>query len=76
MEQDDNQYFLAADGDMAYYFYYEKDAVTTLDRTFLRTIKTKAESYIIYADQCAVSDKELQKHNITFKKIPRDIVSV
>ena len=76
MEQDDNQYFLAADGDMAYYFYYEKDAVTTLDRTFLRTIKTKAGSYIIYADQCAVSDKELQKHNITFKKIPRDIVSV
>ena len=75
-EQDDNKYFLAADGDVAYYFCYEKDAVTTLDRAFLRTIKTKAESYIIYADQCAVSDKELQKHNITFKKIPRDIVSL
>ena len=59
---------------MAYYFCYEKDTVTTLDRNFLRTIRTMAEGYIIYADQCAVSDKELQKHNITFKKIPRDIV--
>lgn len=76
IEPDNNKYFLAVDGDVAYYFCYEKDAVTTLDRAFLRTIKTKAESYIIYADQCAVSDKELQKHNITFKKIPRDIVSV
>lgn len=73
-EQEDNKYFLASDGDVAYYFCYEKDMVTTLDRTFLRSIKTKAESYIIYADKCAISDKELQKHNITFKKIPRDIV--
>lgn len=74
--QIDNKYFLAADGDVAYYFCYEKDTVTTLDRAFLRTIKTKAESYIIYADQCAISDKEMRKHNITFKKIPRDIVSL
>lgn len=75
-KQDDNKYFLAADGDVAYYFCYEKDMATTLDRAFLRTIKAKAESYIIYADQCAISDKELQKHNISFKKIPRDIVNI
>ena len=76
IELDDNKYFLAVDGDIAYYFCYGKDSVTTLDRTFLRAIRTKAERYIIYADQCAISDKELQKHNITFKKIPRDIVSL
>lgn len=75
-KQDDNKYFLAADGNVAYYFYYEKDMATTLDRAFLRTIKTKAESYIIYADQCAISDKELQKYNISFKKIPRDIINL
>lgn len=74
--QIDNKYFLAADGDVAYYFFYEKDRATTLDRPFLRTIKTKAESYIIYADQCAISDQELQKHNISFKKIPRDIINL
>ena len=76
IELDDNKYFLAVDGDVAYYFCYEKDTVTALDRTFLRTVRTKAENYIIYADQCAISDKELQKHNITFKKIPRDIISL
>ncbi len=76
IKQDDNKYFLAADGNVAYYFYYEKDMATTLDRAFLRTIKTKSESYIIYADQCAISDKELQKYNISFKKIPRDIINL
>lgn len=74
--QADNKYFLAADGDVAYYFCYEKDRATTLDRPFLRTIKHKAESYVIYADQCAISDQELQKHNISFKKIPRDIINL
>ena len=76
MGQADNKYFLGADGDVAYYFCYEKDKATTLDRPFLRTIKTKAESYVIYADQCAISDQELQKHNISFKKIPRDIINL
>lgn len=76
IELDDNKYFLAVDGDVAYYFCYEKDTVTALDRSFLRTVRTKAENYIIYVDQCAISDKELQKHNITFKKIPRDIISL
>ena len=57
----------------AYYFNYEKEASTTLNRAFLRTIKTKAEAYVIYADTCVLAESELQKYNITFKKIPRDI---
>ena len=59
--------------DTAYYFYYDKENVTTLDRDFLHTIKTKAAHYVIYADKCILSDTELEKYNITFKKIPRDI---
>ncbi len=57
----------------AYYFNYDKNASTTLNRAFLRTIKTKAEAYVIYADTCVLAENELQKYNITFKKIPRDI---
>lgn len=57
----------------AYYFNYEKDASTTLNAAFLRSIKTKAEAYVIYADTCVISDNKLQQFNITFKKIPRDI---
>ena len=71
---DDNAYFLSIYNDVAYYFYYEKERATTLDREFLAAIKTKAEGYVIYADKCVLADELLQKYNITFKKIPRDIV--
>jgi len=57
----------------AYYFYYDKDNITTLDREFLHTVKTKSENYVIYADLCTLSDCELEKYHIVFKKIPRDI---
>lgn len=57
----------------AYYFNYEKDASTTLNAAFLRSIKTKAEAYVIYADTCVLSENKLQDFHITFKKIPRDI---
>ncbi|MBR3444353.1 MAG: site-specific DNA-methyltransferase, partial [Prevotella sp.] len=69
----DEPHFLGVYLDTAYYFYYDRDAVTTLDRDFLRTVRTKAESYVIYADRCILSDEELEKYHITFKKIPRDI---
>lgn len=57
----------------AYYFNYEKDASTTLNVAFLKSIKTQAEAYVIYADTCVLSENKLQQFHITFKKIPRDI---
>jgi adenine-specific DNA-methyltransferase len=33
----------------------------------------KAEQYIIYADVCLLDKDYMLKHNIIFKKIPRDI---
>lgn len=69
----DEPYFLGANYGTAYYFYYDKNEVTTLDRDFLHTVKTKADSYVIYADKCILSDEELEALHITFKKIPRDI---
>ena len=59
--------------DVAYYFNYEKGNTTTLNRDFLHTIKTKADEYVIYADLCTLSQRELEKWHISFKKIPRDI---
>ena len=52
---------------------YEKDKLTTLDDSFLRTLKTKAGEYIIYADNCLLDEKLIEKYHIIFKKIPRDI---
>ena len=68
-----NPYFMGTSRGAAYYFYYEKDAITTLDYDFLATIPERADGYIIYADLCTIPAEELAKHSITFKKIPRDI---
>jgi len=69
----DTEYFLATHNDTAYYFYYEQDGTTTLDHSFLATMKTKAEQYVVYADNCLLTKAFMTKHNIIFKKIPRDI---
>ena len=66
-------YLLGKKEGTAYYFYYDKDSGTTLNENFLRKIKTKAEQYIIYADNCLLEDALMQKYHIVFKKIPRDI---
>ena len=69
-------YFMGVHVNSAYYFYYEKQAVTTLNREFLHSVKTRAEAYVIYADLCTLSEAELEKYHITFKKIPRDITKL
>jgi len=65
--------YLGKHNDTAYYFHYEQDEITTLDHTFLATMKTKAEQYVIYADNCLLTKDFMTKHHIIFKKIPRDI---
>lgn len=69
----DNKHFLGINNDTAYYFNYEPNETTTLNHDFLATMKTKAELYIIYADNCLLTKQELANFNIIFKKIPRDI---
>ena len=72
----DEPYYMGTHVNSAYYFYYEREAVTTLNREFLHTVKACADAYVIYADLCTLSDAELEKHRITFKKIPRDITKI
>lgn len=59
--------------DTAYYLNYIPNEVTTLDRQFLKNINVKANQYVIYADNCLLPKELMQKYNIIFKKIPRDI---
>ena len=70
------KYLLGVTEDTAYYFIYEKEKVTTLDKRFLSRIKTDAAHYVIYADTCTISDEKLLSYGITFKKIPRDIAQI
>ena len=72
----DEDYLLGVRSDTAYYFYYEKERVTTLNHEFLKTIKTNADGYLIYADINTLSESELEAINIRFKKIPRDITQI
>ena len=69
----DDPYYLGTHINTAYYLCYEKQNITTLNRELLHLVKNKADNYVIYADLCTLSDVELEKYNITFKKIPRDI---
>ena len=49
-------------------------SITEFLNTF--TQKDKAEMYIIYADRCILTEEEMMRMNIRFKKIPRDIKRV
>ena len=70
------RHLLGVHEDHAYYFYYEPDRLTTLNRAFLSTLQTRAQDYLIYADVNALSDEEMARFHITFKKIPRDIAKL
>lgn len=69
----DEEFYLGKHNETAYYFYYDKARITTLNREFLSSIKTKASGYVIYADVCALPKEVLSQSGIIFKKIPRDI---
>lgn len=73
LDHKDNKYFLNKHNDTAYYFFYEPKKLTTLNHKFLSSIKTKADQYVIYADNCLLTKEYMLRHNIIFKKIPRDI---
>ena len=73
VEQVGHDFFLGEVDNTSYYLFYKKSEVTTLDYEFLATIKHRSERYVIFADNCVLSKDFLFEHNITFRKIPRDV---
>lgn len=69
----DNEYFLGQYDDTAYYFLHSHTTAATLNHDFLSRVKTRAQQYIVYADNCILAPAYLTQKNIVFKKIPRDI---
>jgi adenine-specific DNA-methyltransferase len=66
--------YLGQHNNTAIYFIYNSSFPITLDYEILsQHIKLKSERYIIYADNCLLPETFLQKYNIEFKKIARDI---
>ncbi|MBT3208231.1 MAG: site-specific DNA-methyltransferase [Bacteroidetes bacterium] len=71
--EEEQKYFLDIFNETGYYFYYEKDKLTSLDIETLSIVIEKSEQYIIYADHCLLDPDYMLENNIIFKKIPRDI---
>ena len=63
-----NPYYLGKCRDIGYYFYYEKERLTTLNHEFFCTMEEQADGYIIYADLCTIPDNELKKITLLLKK--------
>jgi adenine-specific DNA-methyltransferase len=78
LQQNKEPYFLGEHEGVGYYFYYEKEKTTSLDYDFLRQINISAKTmqYVIYADNCLLSDEFMQQHQIIFKKIASDIAQL
>jgi adenine-specific DNA-methyltransferase len=68
-----HKYLLDTFNDTGYYFYYDKDKLTSLSLDTLNIVTEKAEQYLIYADHCLLDKEYMLAKNIIFKKIPRDI---
>jgi adenine-specific DNA-methyltransferase len=70
-------YHIGQANDAAYLFHYEPDRATTLDYEFLNSLRfteyARPTTLVVYADNCLLSQDQLRKHGIIFKKIPRDI---
>ena len=72
----DNDAYLGAFAETAYYLHYEREQATTLDHEFIGSIKNRLPGYVVYADLNALSADELKQFGIIFKKIPRDIAKL
>ena len=57
----------------AVYLLYGEDGPLPFNRPVLRTMTRDAERCVVYAGSCAFSSEELDRMNITFKKLPRDL---
>ena len=73
-DNETSPYLLGFTDETAYFFIYEKEDTTTLNLEFLANLSFKPESLVVYADNCLLTREFLQKHNIIFKKIPREII--
>jgi len=55
------------------FFCYEPDRATCLDLDMLAELIQNPGPTLFYADQLALGEDFMRRHNLRFKKIPRDI---
>ncbi|MDR1736319.1 MAG: hypothetical protein LBR85_05560, partial [Oscillospiraceae bacterium] len=65
----------SGDGNTDYYLFHNPDSknAAALSDDTLSLIKEKADAYVICADLCFLSREDMERFNITFRKMPRDL---
>ena len=66
---------LTGDDITAYYLFHipdGKEQTAELSHETLSLITQKADTYVICADACFLSDSDMERYNIGFRKMPRD----
>ena len=66
-------YWLGESNNLGLFFVWDENVATTLDLALLNQLVKQQGRYLIYADQCALSEDFMRRHGIVYKKIPRDI---
>ncbi|MNF98972.1 DNA methylase [compost metagenome] len=66
-------YWLGEANGQRVFFCYESARITALDLDLLAELVQSPGPTLIYADQLALGEDFMRRHNIRFKKIPRDI---
>ena len=71
--KDATKYLLDTFNATGYYFYHNNESQSILTLDTLNIVIEPAEQYIVYADACTLSEKEMTERHIIFKQIPQDI---
>jgi adenine-specific DNA-methyltransferase len=68
-----HRYWLGEANGQRVFFCYEPERITCLDLDLLNELIQNPGPTLFYADQLALGEELMRKHNLRFKKIPRDI---
>lgn len=63
-----SKYLLDTHNATGYYFYYERDRLTTLGVDTLHIVTERAEQYVIYADVCTLSKEDMAAKTSSSRK--------
>lgn len=65
--------FIGELNETEYYLIYKEKGKNVLDKGFLKKLKKTDAKKVIYADNCTVDEKMLDKYNVLFKQIPYEV---
>lgn len=68
-----HRYWLGEANGQRVFFCYESERITCLDMDLLNELIQTPGPTLFYADQLALGEELMRRHNLRFKKIPRDI---